>query len=104
MNNKINNIILESNDLIKSMEDNLIKLLCEINDQITELKNENTILHNDNKKLYDENINLNNLLKLYKLNNYPINRPCGNYLVNMILNDNNSNLSNNISRSEQGEI
>tara|TARA_B100001142_G_C14337285_1_gene656397 strand:- start:2430 stop:2738 length:309 start_codon:yes stop_codon:yes gene_type:complete len=101
--NKIDNIILESNDLIKSMEDNLIKLLCKINDQITELKKENTILHYDNKKLYDENINLNNRLKLYQSSNFPINRPCGTYLVNMILNDNNQN-SYNISTSEQGEI
>tara|TARA_B110001450_G_scaffold53985_1_gene50441 strand:+ start:18882 stop:19256 length:375 start_codon:yes stop_codon:yes gene_type:complete len=88
----MNNKILESNDLIKSMEDNLIKLLYEINDQITQLKNENTILHNDNKKLYDKNIILNNRLKLYQLNKFPVNRPCGSYLLNMILNDDNSNI------------
>jgi hypothetical protein len=102
MNNKIDKIILDSNELIKSMEENLIKLLCEVNKEISKLKEENIILENDNKKLYDENIILNNRLKLYQSKNFPVNRPCGSYLVNMILN-NNSNL-NNISRSEQGDI
>ena len=102
MDNNIDKIILDSNDLIKSMEENLIKLLCEVNEKISKLKKENIILKNDNKKLYDENIILNNRLKLYQSKKFPVNRPCGTYLVNMILNDNYN--SNNISTSEQGEI
>lgn len=102
MNNNIDKIILDSNKLIESMEENLIKLLCEVNEEISKLKKENIILKNDNKKLYDENIILNNRLKLYQSKNFPVNRPCGTYLVNMILNYN-YNLSN-ISTSEQYEI
>lgn len=92
MNNKIDKIILDSNELIKSMEENLIKLLCEVNKEISKLKEENIILENDNKKLYDEKKILNNRLKIYQLKKFPVNRPCGSYLLNMILNDNNSNI------------
>lgn len=83
--NNIDNILL-----LNSMQNNFIKLLIKTKKEINKLKQENAILAQENSKIKDENNILNNRILLYDYNNYPINRPCGSRLMNIILTNNNS--------------